>query len=49
MDCTDWIDDLESSEVERLLKKIGQSLGFELKHVEVAYREDLNVWWYETR
>lgn len=49
MDHIDWIDHLESSEVERLLKKIGQSLGFELKYAKVANREDLCLWWYETR
>ena len=43
MDCTTaWADSLESREVERLLKKIGQTLGFELVHGEVG------DWWYET-
>lgn len=49
MDCTDWTASLGSGEVERLLKKIEQSLGFELKHA-VTKREDLlRLWWYETR
>lgn len=42
MDCIDWTASLGNGEVERLLKKIGQSLGFELKHS----KEDW--WWYET-
>lgn len=49
MDCTDWTASLGSKEAEKLLKKIGQSLGFELKHAKVGTREDLHVWWYETR
>ena len=49
MDYTAWTDNLESEEAKRLLKKIGQSLGFELKHAKVANREDLHLWWYETR
>lgn len=59
MDCTAWTDNLGSREAERLLKKIGQTLGFELKHAVTAVREDLHAWsrylqedvhawWYET-
>ena len=39
MDCTAWTDNLRSREAERLLKKIGQTLSFELKHAETK-RED---------
>lgn len=49
MDCIDWTASLGNEEAERLLKKIGQSLDFELKHAKVGTREDLRVWWYETR
>ena len=42
MDCTAWTDSLGSEEVERLLKKIGRALDFELVHGEVW------DWWYET-
>lgn len=60
MDRIDWTASLGSGEAERLLKKIGQTLDFELKHAKVANREDLcvwskylqedlHVWWYETR
>ncbi len=44
MDCTAWTDSLGSREAERLLKKIGQTLGFELKHAAIASREDLHDW-----
>lgn len=50
MDCTAWTDDLGSEEAERLLRKIEQTLDFELKHVWwTADKEDLDVWWYVTR
>jgi len=42
MDCTAWTDNLGSKEAERLLKKIGQTLDFELKHGEEYWL------WYET-
>lgn len=42
MDCTAWVDNLGSKEVERLLHKIGHALSFELV-------SNIGVWWYETR
>ena len=48
MDCTAWTDNLGSREAERLLKKIGQTLGFELKHSETSREDLLHLWWYET-
>lgn len=49
MDCTAWTDNLRSREAERLLKKIGQTLSFELKHAETKREDLLRLWWYETR